>query len=657
MFKKYLLLSALAIAQAHAGNGKTIIEVHDQTESAAAISTTLRMQPLAGQFDIQEGTANGDWSPGDGKRAPRWVSRHAFELAYNPLAGTLVLHGYSFGQESLTLERRVAGHSAANAPNLMRIEVANFDANASVRLEKLELVQGETVRTLRGFGRGAMTSDLATIWEPSLAEGFTLRGTLKVDGTIRPADARVWVDFGLGSGRRVAVDVEGYGWVKSSPAGIDAAPGDKESVGFFAPNQPVRLEAMQDPSTRLPFRGWVRSGEKVSEMAAIELPADGVPARWTAEFDAPTDKVRQSKEAPMAPNGNGDVFVFNNNAAITVPAGAPGTTTGPAGPYPATIQVAGPIGGAITDVNVTLNSVTHTFPDDLDVLVVSPYGTAVLIMSDACGPNDINGYMWTFDDQAAAPMTDATPDGCDPFVVQPTNYGDGDTFPPSAPAEGYESALSAFNNQNPNGIWRLFVFDDVNGDVGTINSGWSITITTEAYAALIPGTGSAGPANPYPLIQSINQTSSVFGAILDVDVHVVDVTHEHPDDLDMLVTGPSGTGAILMSDACGSADINNYIWIFDDEAPAPMSDSDIGGCNPFNVQPSNFGEAGDAWPAPAPAGPFNPDLGVFDGQTGIGQWRLFINDDASGDVGFLETDWFVELTLDGIFRNGFEPLD
>lgn len=658
MFRKICLLATFVASPSlsQADNGMPALEIHDRAESAAAVSTTLRMQPLAGQFGIQHGMANGQWTPGHEKSAPRWVSRHAFDLTYDPQAGTLTLLGYSSGQQTLTLQQQIADRSTGGTPNLMRIEVANFDANASVSLEKLELVQGETVRALRSFGRGTMTSDLATVWESSLAEGFTLHGTLKVDGAVRPADARVWVDFGLGSGQRVAIDVEGYGWVKSSPAGIDAAPGSKQAVGFFARNQTVRLEAMRDPAMNKAFLGWTNKTGTEKSGAAVDLTAGSDSTAWTARFEAIDDVVKQLGEPPQIPTGNGGVHVFTNNDPITIPAGAPGTTMGQANPFPSTITVNGPIGGAITDVNIRLDQVTHTHPDDLDVLIVSPFGDAVLIMSDACGNEDVSDFQWTFDDQAAAPMSDSNQTGCVPFFVQPTNYGTGDTFPNPAPADGYNATLSAFNDENPNGIWRLFVFDDANGDVGDIGSGWDLTITTEPYVALVPGSGTSGPASQYPLVKFVIPTNTVFGAVIDANIRLVDMTHEHPDDLDILIVGPGGQGSILMSDACGNQDFNNYIWTFDDEAAAPMSDDVLSGCNPFLVQPTNYGVSADIWPAPAPAGPFTADLSVFDGLPGTGAWTLFINDDASGDVGFLETDWFVELELDGIFQHDFEPL-
>jgi subtilisin-like proprotein convertase family protein len=648
MLEGLLLVGALT-ASAASNVAAVPVEIHDRAESARAVGASLRLHPLAGRFELREGLTDGNWTAADEKRGERWTSRHEFELAYDAALHRLSLRATTGGREVLAAERALAGRLSLEGPNLLRVEVANFDANASVRLEGLELVQGDLVRPVRGFGRGAMTQDLATIWEPALAGGFRLRGTVRVEGAVRPSEARVWIDFGLGAGRRIEAVVEGYGWVRSQPERLVAAPGAKSAVAFFGRDERVRLEASEDPALELPFRGWSANGSEPT-LPAIELAGGAAAETWTAHFDDAPDAARQP-EGPRAIEGGGN-FVFTNTSPITLPAGAPGTTSGPADPYPSTIFVGGPIGGAITDVNVVLDGVTHTFPDDLDVLVVSPIGSAVLIMSDACGGDDVADFFWRFDDQAPAPMTDDTPDGCFPFNVQPTNYGAGDTFP--APAPGTSSAtLAAFNDGNPNGTWSLFIVDDAGGDVGDIDTGWAVEIATEPYQILIPGSGTSGPGDPYPSARNVIETSSLFGTVLDADATLVDMTHTFMDDVDVLLVGPGGAASILMSDACGSEDILNYIWIFSDEAPAPLSDSDIAGCNPFDVQPTDY-EPGDTWPAPAPGGTFSANLAVFDGGPAIGTWNLYVNDDVGGDAGFLETDWFVTLVTSGLFRDGFE---
>ena len=56
----------------------------------------------------------------------------------------------------------------------------------------------------------------------------------------------------------------------------------------------------------------------------------------------------------------------------------------PATPYPSTCVVSG-VTGTVSDVNVNINGLTHTYPDDIDMLLVSPDGQNAIFMSDAGG--------------------------------------------------------------------------------------------------------------------------------------------------------------------------------------------------------------------------------------------------------------------------------
>ncbi len=70
---------------------------------------------------------------------------------------------------------------------------------------------------------------------------------------------------------------------------------------------------------------------------------------------------------------------FVNPAAINI------ADNGPAIPaYPSTLNVTGTF-GRITKVVVTLNGFTHSFPDDVGVLLVGPAGQKVRLMSDVGG--------------------------------------------------------------------------------------------------------------------------------------------------------------------------------------------------------------------------------------------------------------------------------
>lgn len=162
---------------------------------------------------------------------------------------------------------------------------------------------------------------------------------------------------------------------------------------------------------------------------------------------------------------------FTNSSTITInDTSAPTKAT----PYPSVINVAG-MTGVIQKVTVQLTGLTHTFPDDIDILLVAPDGSQALVMSDAGGSNDVNGVNLLLDDAAPNSLPDSTPLASGTF--KPTNHVAGDTFPAPAPAASGVSALSAFQGSGANGNWNLYVMDDSNGDSGSL-AGWTLTITT-----------------------------------------------------------------------------------------------------------------------------------------------------------------------------------
>ena len=57
-----------------------------------------------------------------------------------------------------------------------------------------------------------------------------------------------------------------------------------------------------------------------------------------------------------------------------------------------------------------------------------------------------------------------------------------------------------------------------------------------------------GPADPYPSTCSI---SGLSGTITDVNLVLDGLSHYTPDDIDILLVGPQGQDAVVMSDAGG----------------------------------------------------------------------------------------------------------
>lgn len=200
--------------------------------------------------------------------------------------------------------------------------------------------------------------------------------------------------------------------------------------------------------------------------------------------DGPLDLGNVTYQFTLGTSSNSTI-TFSNATAITIPASGTGVSTGaPGTPYPSNITVSG-FTGPVSKVTVTLKQITHTFPSDVDVLLVGPTGVKFVLMSDPIGGTDWTGQTYTFDDAAAALLpASGAPPASGTFL--PTNYGTGDLFPAPAPAAPYldpgsagsATFASAFNGSNPNGTWSLYVVDDDGTDIGTFAGGWDLTLTS-----------------------------------------------------------------------------------------------------------------------------------------------------------------------------------
>lgn len=175
-------------------------------------------------------------------------------------------------------------------------------------------------------------------------------------------------------------------------------------------------------------------------------------------------------------------ILFQNASAITIR----DYTT--ASPYPAQLAVSG-VGGALEGLRVTLHGVTHNFPDDIDMLLVAPNGTAVMLMSDAgaaFAAGALNNVTFTFDDNALqvipdnGRITNGLSYRCANYDVLTDPF---DAFP--GVNRWTNTLLSSLIGINPNGVWSLYIQDDGEGQSGTIANGWSLSIQTSGL--VIPG--------------------------------------------------------------------------------------------------------------------------------------------------------------------------
>lgn len=174
---------------------------------------------------------------------------------------------------------------------------------------------------------------------------------------------------------------------------------------------------------------------------------------------------------------------FSNTANVCPPDNSTTGTT-------SVIAVLG-AGSSLTSITVNIPNISHTWYDDLDIMLISPTGQRIILMSDCGGNNSGTGNRnYTFIQGGTVLANGAAPTGSG--NVSPTDYEADAAWPDGAPTI---TAMNQFTG-DPNGNWTLRVLDDAGGDTGCLNGGWSITIvaTTPSTPPSCAGSPSA-PAN------------------------------------------------------------------------------------------------------------------------------------------------------------------
>jgi len=181
--------------------------------------------------------------------------------------------------------------------------------------------------------------------------------------------------------------------------------------------------------------------------------------------------------------------ILNDDAIIeartTDPISIPSQGAAPGSP----LTLAG-LGGVVDGLTVTLAGLSHSWPDDLDILLVGPSGAAAVLMSDAGGGVAANGLNLTFSARAANPLADHGPLGSGTF--RPTDHEAGDPWP--APWGTATADLGVFDGTDPNGTWTLQILDDNAGDSGLLAGGWSLAFSLAPCSLSLQG-----PLQPDPL--------------------------------------------------------------------------------------------------------------------------------------------------------------
>lgn len=239
-------------------------------------------------------------------------------------------------------------------------------------------------------------------------------------------------------------------------------------------------------------------------------------ATITATLQLSGGATNQVKFSFVLPNTNS----FANANSIIIPDHGPATNG-----FPSQIIVSG-LTGLVGKVTVTLTNVNHTYPDDVDMLLVGPGGQNVLLESHAGGGGVLTNVSLTFDDYATNSL------GARNFLPASSQILSG-TYAPSQfgavnftnnfggtiqlpqtnlpPAQPYGTNLAIFNGTNPNGTWKLYVVDSSASDQGIIVGGWSLAIESGNPINPVVDLAMAGTAVPNPNVSggSVTYTFSI----------------------------------------------------------------------------------------------------------------------------------------------------
>lgn len=258
--------------------------------------------------------------------------------------------------------------------------------------------------------------------------------------------------------------------------------------------------------------------------------------------------------AVAAPGAGADSGGGANTGLITIP------DSGAADPSPSTIELSG-IGGTITDVDVTLSGLSHTWPSDLVVILESPDGDTTILTNDCGSSTAVTDIDVTFDDEAGVPLSAPLTTGSFvPTVGCDASFTGTD---PTIPAAPWGATLSSLDGGSPNGTWNLYVWDDFGGDEGDLD-GWSIEVETTNTA----------PSTEDLAFETDEDTPLVVDAGTGLAAGTTDP--DDTDDIDFEVTdGPDNgtldlntdTGAFTYTPDADFNGVDTFTYLADDNVP------------------------------------------------------------------------------------------
>ena len=204
----------------------------------------------------------------------------------------------------------------------------------------------------------------------------------------------------------------------------------------------------------------------------------------------------------------------------------------------------------------------------------------------------------------------------------------------------------------PKRLWSFAILLPLLSGSSAFSGTFSFDFANTNYITIRDSQNPPTTASIYPSVINVAGLSNLL--VTDVTVTLSNFSHTFPSDVSMLLVGPQGQQATLLS-GVGGADtaypVSNVVLSLNDADPDPLPIHDTlfpGSFHPTVLDPTllfNF-------PSPAPAGSSNAPvaLSVFHGTDPNGPWKLYIVDGAAGDDGSLSGGWGLTLSTSVLLK-------
>ena len=199
--------------------------------------------------------------------------------------------------------------------------------------------------------------------------------------------------------------------------------------------------------------------------------------------------------------------------------------------------------------------------------------------------------------------------------------------------------LSALRSGNVSAFQEQLPVNDPIRPTTSFSNPATITIPTSGNASLYPSA-----INVSGLSGNIANTPG------SVKVTLNSFSHVFPEDVGVVLVGPTGAALLLQKSAGGQAPITSVTYSISDDGTTALP---AGTFAAGTFKPASY-VAGESFPAPGPGTSYNnpgPSGGgtatfssTFGGTAPNGQWNLFIRDFGTGDAGSISGGWSLDIT-------------